>query len=303
MSEEVRLEELTEQPEEAIEEVVDIVEEDSAVEVQEEVEYSDTEKEAIKQGWKPPSEFADDGKEAVSADEFLRRGPLFEKIKELKQASRRETQKLQEQVAKLNKQMLAERERGYTQAIADLEAKRREAIEMGDVDAFNSIDGEYTRLRDELNSAKKESEAAYMAEEPDIPEEAVKFQEANADWFNSNTPENNQMVNQAITIDQYLAESKPYLSTEQRLKAVQDEIKGLYPHRFKNPKRKQPVKVETASTASAPSKSDSGVKIKYQDLDDRQKQACERFIALDSSLTVNDYLKSVEEGLRIRNQL
>ena len=300
MSEEVKLEDIAEQPEEAVTEFAEAaIEEAPAEEESSNSELSEAEAKAREQGWKPPEEFEEDGKEPISAEEFLRRGELFDKIKDLKNQSRRETQRLQQQVEELTGLVRTERKRGYEQAFKDLEGRRREAIETGDLEAFNQIDEEYIRVRDELTQesmAEKQNAA-------EIPEEAVKFQEANADWFNSNTPENSAMVNQAVTIDQYLAEAKPYLTPAQRLQSVEKEIKNLYPHRFSNPKKKAPAKVEAnASAGTVPTGAAKG-KIKYSDLDDKQKAACERFMSLDPSLTAEDYLKSVEEGLRLRNQL
>lgn len=280
--------------------VVEVQEAEEASVEAEAPQFSDTEIAAMEQGWKPPEEFQDEGKEPISAEEFIRRGELFDKIKEVKHNSRRELRRMEEQMREMTDLLKEERTRGYEQALRDLDAKRREAVEIGDVEAFNSYDLEYNRVQEEKQAtAHKFAEPA-----PAIPEAALEFQERNADWFNSNTPENNSMVTQAVQIDEFLSKEKPYLSDEQRLNLVEQEIKTLYKHRFENPKKKAPSKVEAPAKDSVAARpSSNGLAIKVSDLDERQKEAAKRFLSMDPSLTMEDYLKSVQEGMRIRHQL
>lgn len=293
-------------PDEVLPPTEQAIEEPKEEIIQEEVsesqsEYSEAEQAAMEQGWRPPSEFDEEGKEAISADEFLRRGELFDKIKDLKSQYRRDTHRLEGQVKELGEMMKDERKRGYDQALADLSARRAEAVEIGDLDAFNSLDSEYNRVRDQ--KAELEQKAFSTPSVPEVPVEVKNFQQKNADWFNSNTPENNTMVTQAVQIDEHLAASQPYLTDQQRLDKVEGEIKKLYPHRFSNPKKQQPAAVESATVAAPAASSQQGTKIKFSDLDERQKAACEQFLSLDPDVTVEDYLSSLEQGLKMRHQL
>lgn len=264
-------------------------------------EYSEVEREAMAKGWKPPEEFDEEGKEAVSAEAFLARGPVFDKLKKERRRYEQDLNRLEKRIEEMSYLMQEERVKGYEQALRDLESKRREAVEIGDVDAFNYVDSEYNRIKEEKARIAAQSRQ-YTSQT--IPEAALEFQERNSDWFNSNTPENNSMVEQAVKIDDFLAKEKPYLSEEQRLARVEREIKELYPHRFSNPKKKAPAKVETSAKDSAvKSSSSNGLKIKVSDLTPSQKEAAQRFLAMDPSLTMEDYLRSVQEGLRLRNQL
>ena len=289
-----------EQPEEqAVEEPV--VEQTQEESVPEEPKFSEAEQAAIEQGWRPPSEFNEEGKEPVSAEEFLRRGELFDKIKDLRHQYKRDTSRLEDKVHELSSLIKDERKRGYEQALTDLDVQRKEAVEIGDVDTFNRVDSEYNRIREE--QAKLASQPEPQTPEQ-VPQAVIEFQDRNADWFNGNTPENTSMVNQAVAIEEHLTNTQPYLTEIQRLEQTEAEIKKLYPHRFSNPKKKQPPKVEAPKAESAPSApSKSGLQIKFSDLDDRQKAACEAFVESNPNVTVEDYLKSVQEGLRIRNQL
>ena len=253
-----------------------------------EKELSEIEQEAMDQGWQPPNEFDADDKEFVSAAEFLRRGELFDKIKELKHASKSETRRLEKQIKELTSLVKESRKQGYEQALKDLEAQRQEAVETGDIDAFNKIDARYADVQ------RKIAEASQTVEEPSVSEvdpAALEFQDRNKDWFNNNTPENSQMVNQAISIDQHLANAKPYLTEQQRLQVVEKEMKTLYPHRFSNAKKKRPAPVVSANKADAVG---SAAKVRFEDLDDRQKANCQAFLSLDPSLTVDDFIKAMK---------
>ena len=289
------------EPTEAVEAAEEQIEVTEAQVEEVKTELSEAEALAKEQGWKSPDEFEGGDKEPVSAEEFLRRGELFDKIKDLKQQYRRDTHRLEDQVRELTDMVHGERTRGYEQALKDIEYKRQEAVEIGDVDAFNSLDTEYQRIAREKHKLEQmPKQEAYV-----VNEAAEHFQTKHKDWFNSNTPENNSMVNQAVQIEQHLLKEKPYMTDEQRLLLVEKEMKDLYPHRFKNPKRTAPAKVEApvATPAASVAQSTGGIKIKFSDLDERQQAAAERFMALDSSLTMEDYLRSVQEGMRIRHQL
>ena len=260
---------------------------------------SEAEIEAVSKGWKPQEDFDVEEKDYVSADEFLRRGELFDKIRDLKHQGRRDTRRLEDQVKDLTDLVRDSRVQGYEQALTDLEAKRKDAVEVGDVDAFNSIDSQYNKVREAI----AKHEAAPQAVAQDIDPAAIEFQDRNKDWFNNNTHENTSMVNQAINIDQHLAQAKPYLSEVQRLEVVEKEMKDLYPHRFANPKKAKPAAVETAQKAEVGQAASQGAtKLKYSDLDQEQKDGCSRFLATDDALTVEDYLRSYEKVAKARDQ-
>lgn len=245
------------------------------------------EEKARAQGWRPPEEFDEEGKEAVSAGEFLRRGEYFARM-----------DRMSNEIRGLKKQLDKERQRGYDQALRDVEVQRREAIELGDYAAFEDLDAKYNNLRQER--AEIERDMHQNVGEP--TRDAIEFQDRNGDWFNANTPENQSMVTQAIKIEEYYVQSKPYLTEGQRLALVEKEMKDLYPHRFKNQMKKAPSKVEVATT-DAHVRTGKVEGIRYEDLDDRQKAACETFLAVDPSLKVEDYLRSLTHGLKARNQL
>lgn len=278
-------------PDFAEEEYVSEVEEQEAVHHEESDDsvLSDVEKQAMEQGWKPPDKFDESDKEFVSAAEYLRRGELFEKIKELKSASRSETRRLEKQIEELTNLMHDSKRQGYEQALRDIEARRREAVEIGDIEGFNAADNQYAELKEKLNSIKQSKVSA----EPEISDAALQFKERNHDWFNNNTPENSSMVNQAINIDQYLTSNKPYLTEDQRLALVEKELKTLYPHRFSNMHKKRPAKVESAQKASV-SRAGDPMKVKFEDLDDNTKAAAKSFLESDPSLTIEDFLRAAE---------
>ncbi len=263
-------------------------------------DISEIEIEAISKGWKPEQDFDVPDKEYVSAEVFLGREPIFKKMKAMEHRSNRDNRRLREQVQDLTDMMKDSRAQGYDQALRDLGDKRKEAVEIGDIDAFNSIDSEYEKVQQAI--AKHEATPRVETQQ-EIDPAALEFQDRNKDWFNNNTQENTDMVNQAVTVDQYLSEAKPYLTEIQRLDLVEKELKELYPHRFTNSKKKQPAAVESVQRAGvAESQKAASTRLKYTDLDDDEKTMCANFMDVDDSLTVEDYLKSYQTTIDQRKQ-
>lgn len=276
--------------------VIEQIPVDEVAEVNEVDDVDPIEQEARSKGWRPPEEFEDDGKEALSAEAFLAKEPLFQKIKEIKNNSRRETHRLEKKIEEMQQLMREERKRGYEQAFQDLQDRRREAVEIGDTEAFQELDTEYFRVKQQLDQVNSE---VSVPREPVFSDDALSFKERNSSWFNFNTPDNAEMVNQAGKIDDYLSESKPYLSEAQRYALVEREIKEIYKDKFSNPKRNLPPKVETNQPRPAGSAGKAG-SLKVKDLTPRQKQVMEEFLQLDPTATAQDYLSLLEVSLERR---
>lgn len=269
------------------------------VQPSEESQFNETELKAMEQGWVPPDKFQEEGKQSFSAEEFLRRGELFGKIDSMKSIHRQETYRLEKRIDELTKLMKDSRKQGYTQAVKDLEARRLEAVEIGDIDSFNDIDSEYQRLKQEID--KEESIQSFEPSPTQINEVVLSFAERNKDWFNDLTSDNQQMKNQAIEIEDSLLVTEPYLTDAQRLTKVEGKIKELYPSKFKVSKAKTISRVE--SSAPVRKSTSSRTSLTVNDLSDRQKGIMAEFLSLDPTATAEDYLENLEIVLKQKNLL
>lgn len=186
------------------------------------------------QGWRPKEEFDGDVSKWVSAETFLAKGELIEKIEYLGKKL-----KASEQAIDMLKQHHGQvKEAEFKRAVEFLKAQKKKAYEDGDASAIIAID-------DKIDEVK---EAARVArQEPQIQEEEDGSQHpAYIAWEQENTwyGENANMKKDADAIGIDYARAHPSLSPERVLKYVTQEMKKLYPEKFSNPLRKQPSAVE-----------------------------------------------------------
>jgi len=133
-------------------------------------EARDFDAEARQQGWTPKDEFRGDPEKWVDAEAFVSRGENFMPLlKKQVQTQKGEIDFLKRQMKKLTKL----EQSAYTNALADLKAKQTEAVEYGDVAAFQKIDGQIEKLRETV-------EAPASDEDPGVA--FIDFRETN-EWY------------------------------------------------------------------------------------------------------------------------
>lgn len=286
--------------EDVVEEVVDEVPAQLRDEIAEEaiaVEHSDVEKQAMEKGWKPEAEFSNPDRPFIGAEEFIRNEPFVQQKRELKRMLRDQEYKYKQEMRGLTNQVKESKKVGYEQALRDLDVKRTEAVEIGDVEAFSDIDSQYAAVRDNLNQTTREID--YAAPAPEMTESLLEFRDRNQEWFNENSPANVQMVGQAVQIEQHLMASKPYLTEDQRLQAVEDEIRSIHKDRFVNVQKQKPAAVVPSDKAAAPSGGQSG-KIRYNSLSEDNKRKCKIFLDADPEFTFEDFVDAAQLDTRNR---
>lgn len=240
---------------------------------QQEVEYTPTQLKALDQGWKPKDQFDGPEDEFIDAPEFVRRGELFSKIetqnKELK-AVRRALDDFRANQSKV-------REQEFERALKSLKQERRSAIVDGDTErAFE--------LEDEIESISAEkTKIAQDNARPSVQEVNPEFQE----WQHANSwyEKDNVMRAAADAIGLDLARSG--MSPTQVLKAVAQEIRKEFPHKFTNPKGARASAVES-STRTGNARSGGDV-----DLDDTERMIMKRLVER-GDMTEAEYKKQIK---------
>lgn len=197
-------------------------------------EPSANEVEARTAGWVPKEEYNGDENKWVDADEFVRRGPLFEKIN----STTRELKEVRKALDQLKAHHSTVKETAYKEALADLKAQKREAFIDGDPDKIIDIDDQIAAVKEQQRAfdatRKVEVEQAATGE---IHPEFAAWTSRNT-WYNTSKPM--KAYADALGID--LRESG--LSPTEVLKRVEIEVKKEFPQKFHNPNRDKASAVE-----------------------------------------------------------
>jgi len=236
-------------------------------------EDRDYTEEASRQGWK-------DGGE-LDAQAFVEKG---EKIAGIQKKHNTELKGRIERLEKSNREfgeyqsgLLQKEKQKSADLLVELEAKRAVAINDGDGQAFNQLDSEIAKTRNEINA-------------PDprqiTPEQWGQMTEAwlgENDWYKTNPK-----------LQTYADGLQAQISGEgytgvQYYQEVTRRIKETFPEEFTNPNQAKANGVESGGTQQTESK----VEHSYDNLDKEGKEACDRFVA-DGLTTVEDYVATYD---------
>lgn len=178
------------------------------------------------------------GKEFKSEEEFARDGSFFKKIDSLNQKIKQQEESLRA-LAEHNRKVAAV---ARQQKLQELEAERNAAIETGDKYRFEEVDRVLEHVKNEPDTV------------PVIQSDAVnRFVSDHKSWFNSDTPENQNMVATARGLAQWALNNRPdMVQDEDKFRTfVEGEMVRYYPHRFKQKnvsKVDSPVRGEISSS-------------------------------------------------------
>lgn len=218
--------------------------------------------EARSSGWVPKDEYNGDENKWVDADEFVRRGPLFEKIN----VQSRELKEVKKALDQLKVHHASVKETAYKEALADLKAAKREAFIDGDPDKIIDIDDQIAVVKEQQRQFESTRAAEVQsAATAEIHPEFEAWTNRNA-WYNTSKP----MKAYADTLGIELRATG--MSPTEVLKQVEIQVKKEFPNKFQNPNREKPGAVE--GVAKGGGKSGSG----GDDLTDFERNIMERFV-------------------------
>jgi hypothetical protein len=100
---------------------------------------------ARKKGWSPKEDFQGDEDDWVPAEEFVKREPLFDRIK----SQSKELKSLRKTVEAMVSQHQKQVDAGVKLKIKELQAEKRKAIELGDVDAVEEIEAQIDEQKEQ----------------------------------------------------------------------------------------------------------------------------------------------------------
>ena len=249
-----------------------VVETTEVVEPQK-VQVDPYEQQAKEQGWKSKDEFQGDPGQWRPAKEFIDRGELFGKIdtlgRELKE-TKKALQMLQEHHSKV-------REVEYNKALQELKTLQKKHLEEGNSDGYLETTELLTDLKAEQKVRDVISEQVTQQEQPSVDPRFVTWVRRNI-WYEKD----DEMRQFADAIGTGYAKVHPDTNPEEVLKYVSAQVKGRFPHKFKNPNRDNPGTVGTSDTSNTSNS-------KSLQLSEEEKRVMNTFIR-NNVMTKEEYL-------------
>lgn len=218
-------------------------------------EYSDSELKALDHGWKPKEDFDGDDTKWVDANEFNRRGELFEKIDVLN----RENKETKKALKMLQEHHTKVRDTEYTRALTNLKAEKKSAYEEGNADRLIELDDEIA----DVKAAQKVEQQAVQQQVNQPDPRFTQWVERNS-WYAQDT----ELRSFADAAGTSYANANPNKDPSEVLDYVTSKIKKAFPEKFTNPNRNKPSNVEGGSPTS---NSNGGKKSSYQLTEDESR--------------------------------
>lgn len=195
-------------------------------------EVSPVELQAREQGWVPKDDFKGEEHKWVDAGEFLRRGELFSKI----ESQNKELKAIRETLLQFKDHHSKVQETAYKKAIADLKAKKKEALLEGDADLVIEVDEQLDEVKDQQRRiAAQPAVQEPQGEHPTF----VNWKQKNS-WYENNKPMRGWADVRGLELAQ---EGK---SPDEVLRIVEREVRTEFAHKFENPNRSKAGAVEAA---------------------------------------------------------
>lgn len=212
---------------------------------------------ARSQGWKPKEEYDGDPSRWVSAETFVAKGELIDKIENLG----RELKEQKRANAMLLEHHKKVKESEFSRAIEFLKAQKKAALEEGDAEKVVELDEQLATVRETQTMQKQTVQQA-----PAIHPEFAQWVNGN-DWYAKDA----ELRSVADAMGMRYAQNNPGITPKDVLDFVSKQIKKNYPEKFTNPNRSRPSAVEGASQAST-RKSDDFT------MTDEEKQVMNTFV-------------------------
>lgn len=212
-----------------------------------EPQLTDAEQKAVTRGWQPKELFKGNPEEWVDADEFNRRQPLFEKIG----AQSKEVKDLRKKLDAVVKYTAAQEQKIREKVIAEFEAKKREAVKFGDVDAYEAADQELKKVAAEEAPKFDEEEEQEKPPAPEIPDFVQEFAKANP-WVDDTKPTFDP-DRHAVMLRKLETLAREGKTLDQALPLALAHVKTVFPHKFANPNKSKPSPVMSGNRDARPS--------------------------------------------------
>lgn len=236
---------------------------------------SSIEDRAREQGWRPKEEFEGDASKWVSAETFVAKGELIDRIEQLG----KKLKDSDKTIAMLKEHHTKVKESEFKRAVEFLKQQKKQAYENGDVDKIIEIDDKIAEVRDTQKAQKAQDQV------DEAPETHPVFQSWVSDnkWYESDS----EMRADADAFGEAYARNNQDKTPQEVLEYVAKKIKKAYPEKFVNPNRNKPTGVESGSGTRQGSSRDSF------SLTEEEAKVMNTFIR-NGVMTKEDYIKEIK---------
>lgn len=200
--------------------MTDEVQAPAAVDVQQEATVApkwaaETEQEAKALGWKSPDEWKGDVPSGYIDDpsKYLERAESFTPFRKIKERMTEVERKADERIRKLE----SVQEKAFERKLAEIQAAKIEAVEVGDVEKFKALETQQSELQ--------KPEAPAQDYSPHLSE--IQRWSVGKDWFKSDT-----IMTQAAATMYGEAQSKGLTDPKAILAEVDRRLAETFPHKF-----------------------------------------------------------------------
>jgi hypothetical protein len=231
------------------------------------------EEKARLKGWKPKEEFDGDHEDWIDANEFIKREPLFDKIRN----QSKEIKEMRKTVEAMANHFQKATKVAVDKAISELKSQRKEAIELGNVEAVEDIDKQIEEHKISVQDAPKT---------PSVPKEIIDWVSENK-WFDSNK----EMREFALAYQETQMRNNPGIDLEIALGKTTTAVRRAFPEEFENKRKSEPPPVEGTGTKG----STGNGKYTVDRLTSEQKLVYKQMVQQFKQLSHEEYFKSLEE--------
>ena len=230
---------------------------------------------AREQGWRPKEEFDGDPSKWVSAETFVAKGELIDRIEQLG----KKLKDSEKTIKMLSEHHSKVKESEFKRAVEFLKQQKKQAYENGDVDRILELDDKIAEVR-ETQKAQKQQEQVNEA-----PESHPAFQSwvSENKWYETDS----EMRADADTFGEAYARNNQDKTPAEVLEYVTKKIKKAYPEKFTNPNRNKPTGVESGSGNRQGSSRDTFT------LTEEEAKVMNTFVR-NGVMTKEEYLKEVK---------
>ena len=269
--------------EEQVEEVKDVVEEQPAETVDNEIIER-----ATRQGWVPKEKFRGDPEQWRDAETFVRRADeIMPILKETNKRLEKKLSTLEEQLARQSEMVskMADIQNKYTDTsyktqIERIKEKKLEAVRNGDEDAFRRLEEQEEKI-EKPPVFEKPKEAPQLT--PTQQAELNEWFRDNSDWYGKDQ----ELTEYAAFISDKMVQEKKALPPIEFVEAVKDRVKKTFPHKFEK-RRVQDVDDTNFRGSGYES---AGKKKGWNDLPEDAKNQCIKMTKEIPGFTKDKYIK------------
>ena len=240
-------------------------------------EHTEEETRAMSMGWKPKDEL-EEGKEFISAGEYIRRGELFDKIKSLKT----ELEHMKSDLGAVVQHHAHVKETEFKRALEYLKQEKKTALSEGDHDRVIELDDQISEVKEAQKLSTKPAPVNASPEIRAMQEIFVSWVDNNA-WYN----QDEELHDYADSLGLRYRRTNPEWSYEKVLVEVAKKTKERFPEHFGGRKAVPPG---PDSSGQAERSSRNSGKLKESDLTPDQKRAMDVFIKRIPGFTKEKYL-------------